>query len=1035
RQSFSVMEWVKNAVKQEHVTTVQGLLNTPPAKNNKDTVLVVEHANKLGVDDTRALMQKAKADGSKLIFLNHTAASKGFKAGHAVDTLQKGNVYSTEWKNAKPSNTAVLIHEAEKAPRQQDIALKYAALSNEERSQTQVLATNQTDSKHLNTLIRDTLDKQGQLSEKRLEIDTLNPVFMSKEQQTMAKSYKAGMVLTEFGNGKRQRFTVTNVLDGANSLQLVNEQGEKSSVNMDSKRSFMVASPAKLEIARGDKLQVNANVFGTELKQNDSMTVEKINWLGVQFKSDDGSRHVVTKEQLHQSALTYGYANTISQAKSDKAVTLVDMTSFTASKETLHDLLSTDTKQLHFFTENSSKLEHKLDKSNIQPTAISRVLHADNAIEKYVNAQTSKALLNDVSIALNNIGERHIDKGIVHDAVQFALNHISEQKAGFTHTELVTQAMTYATEERGIPIQQHEIKQQLDTLEKNGTVFSAEYHDQTRWTTKESLETEQRILNTIAEGKDTQAPLVTEKVARDFLATQTRMTDGQKDSITLITTTKDQFVGIQGFAGTGKSTMLEQGISLVNMAQTLFDDKTQFIGLAPTHAAVNELKDKGVKSQTTQSLLQDYKTGALEPSRLSNTVFLLDESSMSSNKQLDSFTELAKESGARVVMLGDIHQLQSKEAGKPFELAFSKKVMQTTVMKDIVRQQNEPTLNAVKHVIDKQVHSTLDALKEQLPLPVEQYLPDTKQPKDEIDQKPTSINKSQNVISTFETVTGDYKKDSILATEKLYVEATAEYLSRTPESRANTLVIAYSHRERDLLAGMIREGLQKTNELSTDEQQVTRLRSVGATQESLKTMMPYKKGIVINTGKEDYFEISHVNKAHQFLEVVNMHTGESSVFIPKHHDHSMTTLWNKDNKPLAIGDEITWRKTDKSLALQGNTELTVTALDNKTMTVTSTNGKEIPLPRDNMQSSHWDYRYTRTADMAQGATFKNVITVVDANAKLTNIRRGYIDISRASEHVKLFTNHESSLIKSWINNKDDNTSAIETLEKPDMHHT
>ncbi|MCL1132268.1 hypothetical protein L2748_21535, partial [Shewanella sairae] len=30
---------------------------------------------------------------------------------------------------------------------------------------------------------------------------------------------------------------------------------------------------------------------------------------------------------------------------------------------------------------------------------------------------------------------------------------------------------------------------------------------------------------------------------------------------------------------------------------------------------------------------------------------------------------------------------------------------------------------------------------------------------------------------------------------------------------------------------------------------------------------------------------------------------------------------------------------------------------------------------------------------------------------------------------------ESSLIKSWINNKDDNTSAIETLEKPDMHHT
>lgn len=72
--------------------------------------------------------------------------------------------------------------------------------------------------------------------------------------------------------------------------------------------------------------------------------------------------------------------------------------------------------------------------------------------------------------------------------------------------------------------------------------------------------------------------------------------------------------------------------------------------------------------------------------------------------------------------------------------------------------------------------------------------------------------------------------------------------------------------------------------------------------------------------------------------------------------------------------------------------------------------------------------------MAQGSTMKNVINVISSDAKLTNIRRAYIDITRAAKHAMLFTDHEAKTIHTWENNHDNNTSALETIEKTKPTH-
>ncbi|MGR5372581.1 conjugative transfer relaxase/helicase TraI [Photobacterium damselae] len=1021
RQAFSVTQWVKNAFRPDVVHTAYQYLNQAERRQKtKDSILVVEHANQLGVKETQQLIDLAQRQGNKLVFLNHIKRSQGLRAGNAMDVVQKGNVQTHTWQGAQLAQTHIKTSEVDKKERHQILAERYQELSKQERYETQVLTTNKGDNDNLNRVIRHQLDKSGQLSEKRVEIPTLNPVFMSPEQQRSIKSYQKGMVISQVNDGKVQQYTVEKVNSRAQTLQLLDSDNNRSYLNVkESSTPYFVSQPDKIEVATGDRLRINGDVFRTDLKQNDTVTVEKIGWMGLSLTDDNGKGHLVPLSYLEGSALSYGYANTLNSAAHGKTTTLIDMQSYTASKETLYELMQQGSKQLHIFTDNQEKLEARMEKSHIQPSSMARVMASTQSLDKYVNAQTAETLQSDVTVAVQALLDQQAPKPLIEQAVNFALGHVSEQQAGFKHSELVVEAIRFAMAEKGTTVLESEIHNKLNELQRQDSVLSAQFSDGTRWTTKEAIETEKRILTRLDAGKGQVASYASERQVDAYLAPQDWMTDGQKDAVKLMATTHDRYTIVQGFAGVGKSTMLEQGKTLIEQTQALHGNvKIDVLGLAPTHAAVNELKEKGIPAQTTQSLLKDLLTGDTTPDKYKNTLFLLDESSMASNAQFDAFTALVNNSGARATLLGDIYQLQSKEAGKPFELAYRSKSIDTVVMKDIQRQQTPELLNAVQNVINWQPESMLEAIKQQSPLP-------------------NSPN-SQTVISTYEAKTGDHAKDREAAKEELYQSAVAEYLSRTPESRENTLMIAYSNRERDILASLIRKGLKEMKELSDKSDiSVTRLRGIGTTKEELKTMMPYKAGLIINTGRDTYLHIDSIDRDNELVMVTDMKTGEQTSFIPARHDHKMTALWSSSEMPLNSGDKITWRKTDKELGLTGNMDLTVSSINKDTMTLSYDKDKSITLPLDDMKSSHWDYRYTKTADMAQGSTMNHVISIIDSSAKLTNLRRAYIDVSRASEHVMIFTDNEKGLMRSWLNHFDNNSSAIETINQtnhPNEHH-
>lgn len=1034
RQAFTPVQWFKNLFRPEHTHSINKLLRDDSTPYGQRDIFVIEAANKLGVKDTQALIEKAKSSNSKLVFLNHANSKQGMKAGNVMETLKKGNINEFSWVDTKQNSAELYVHEKSDQDRSQAIADAYCSL--QDKSSAQVLAATNKDVSELNTAIRQTLQRTGDVSRRGITVKTLNPVFLTDAQRETVNHYKKGMVLSEWkkeaGRNVKHDFTVTNINRKDNLLTLSDSQGNAHRINPNDRavkqREFSISQPGEIEIAKGDQVRANSNHFATKLKQNQSLTVSSANAMFVTLKDTKGEMYILNPSDLQNAPLSYDYARTLSKADSTKSHTFIGMKSYVASKELMHDLNQSDAQRIDIFTDSGEKLDKQLEKSDIRPSAIHRVMQATQTPEKFINSQTYDALQHDVNATLSTLKNNILDKGLIESAVQYAIGKVSEKEAGFTQKDLISSAIEYAFEEKGQAITKEEITGHLQQAEKNGQILSAEYHDGTRWTTANAIATEERIIDRLKAGRDTQAPLATPEQATQFLEAQTHLTEGQKDGVHLITTTKDRFVGIQGFPGTGKSTMLSTGIALAEYSQGN-NLNTKFVGLAPTHAAVNELKDKGVESQTAQSLLSDYQSGKFEAGAFKDTVFLLDESSMTSNKQMDQFTEMVEKTDARAVNIGDIYQLLSQEAGKPFELAIRYGYIDSVVMKDILRQKGSPTLlSAVHNVIDRQAESTIDKISKQPEFTDYQSLGKPKNEQEAQQFKQAEQNQKLNVVSTLKE-TGNPAQDKVNAAESLTDAVALEYLARTPSSRENTLVIAYTNQERDQISHRIRQGLQQQEYQGKENIAVPRLRSLGVEKAKMATMMPYKPGLVLRTGKDNYSTITHVDKENKIVTVADLSTGKERPFYPLNHDHRFTQLWSRSEQPLSTQDKIMLRQTDKDRGWEGNKEYRVQSIDKQQVMLSDSNGKTLSLSTNNMKDAHWDYAYTRTADMSQGATYNNVITAIKGKAILTNIRRGLIDISRASNHVKIFTDNPQNLIHSWINNETNKPSAIETRDK------
>ena len=165
-----------------------------------------------------------------------------------------------------------------------------------------------------------------------------------------------------------------------------------------------------------------------------------------------------------------------------------------------------------------------------------------------------------------------------------------------------------------------------------------------------------------------------------------------------VLSSRDRIQGIQGFAGSGKTT------TLAAIRTAAEGQGHQVEGFAPTSRAARQLKEAGIEAGTLQAFLA--RTGNPDAEERKH-LYLVDESSLASTNQVREFLSRLG-AGDRVLLIGDIRQHQGVEAGRPFE-QLQDAGMRTARLDEIVRQQDPALKSTVELLATGQVSAALEA--------------------------------------------------------------------------------------------------------------------------------------------------------------------------------------------------------------------------------------------------------------------------------------------------------------------------------------
>lgn len=590
-----------------------------------------------------------------------------------------------------------------------------------------------------------------------------------------------------------------------------------------------------------------------------------------------------------------------------------------------------------------------------------------------------EAALYDARLAIKHLStyEAVITKeGII----EFALQHIS----GRYSPAHLTQALEQIVAD----------KELLPSL-----ISTPEYEQGVSYTTPAALRRETMAVNMMEQGQGYfSKPVLSERMVNSHLAMKQQeheehgtptLNAGQAEGLKTILCGRDQFVGIQGYAGTGKTFMWAEAKALAESAGY----KVQ--GFAPTGSAAEKLfEDSGIKSRTIDSFLYQNKAqleGAKGRAKGQNEIWVIDESGLANARHIVDMMVLARKAGARVVFQGDGAQLGAIEWGKLFKI-LQQKGMKTAVLDEIMRQKDSQVREAVYSVLDKDYHKAMAALGERVT---------------------------------------EHKEDRI-------APLVEDWSKLSKEDRENALVVIPDLETRAKATAAMRAVLQKKGELEANRHQASTLKDARLSDPQKTDGRFYKAGMVVEFGRDS--KALGVTKGERFVvkqsgsinEVVLVaEDGRELKWNPSQGStaRGAVDVYKESVMDLAVGDRVKWTKTIRDLGLRNGDTGRITAIDaNKnTATIEWKKGKEtITKVMDLSKDRHLDHNYVHTAFLSQGLDSKHVFTIAESwRRNLVNEKSFYVKLSRTKEKIRVYTDSKENLTKA-VARQAEKTSALES---------
>lgn len=1031
RKPQSLWQWLISSGKEDLAQTISGFNrqfekdNYLPFFNNRKEkeLLIVDDVQRLTPDELNQFISIAEQRHAKVILLEKPEALTGFQSD-IPGLLDKAAVKTMFVQDKPQKNVDVsLLEVKEKEHRFDAIAKLYIELPIEEREQVKILTQSKSEVLVINERVREQLKLKGELGLDEKVFTTLSRISLSESEKKLAKSYQPGWVLFQQLKHETRKLKVLTVNAQENCLKVQDNSGLVTQIAARKLAETINAfEEIPLAVAAGDRLVATADMKSHGIKLGSVFSVDSLTAYGLKLKL--GNKTIrLPANTMESVAFMHDYAKGI-YSHDFKACdkTLITLPSYGLSKNILSSL-SESSNKLTIITDDSDKAKRYLQKLRVNDSAISTTLKAaamEHQIQP-INRDTVESLLLSLNKAIDFLSQEKPVKSDAEKALQFAITHLSEREAVFSKTQVLEVAIQKALGVVGIDNLASTLNQYMD----DGLLQASNNH----WlTTNEAIACEKNIISTVIAGQKMVNPLITPMEAEEKLK-HTNLTQGQKEACELIATTNDRFVMIQGYAGTGKTTMTRTVINAIKQVKDMANGDIDIIAVAPTHQAVKEMKDLGVKAQTLKSFLIENQQ---HPMLSQNCLILLDESSMVSNRDSERLIKLIHEMGARGVLLGDIAQHQSIESGKPSALLMKTGSIQVAWMSDIVRQQVVPYRQAIETLVKGDTNSALNQLSI-LPLPdigrqgrdifnqIKSSIVEVK-----LDEQGKDHSNKQMIITP--------SKDGIttILNETPVKMAVGDYLSRIKECRDQTIVVIHENKAREIANQDIRNGLIKEGSLGSENKLFSRLMSTNYTTaelyhpETYANILRQKETHYLKKNNQ-YFKIMELNSQSGVVSLMD-ERGDKSFFIPEkeYRDWSIE-LFKQIPGELSVGEKIHFKKSDKDLNRFANDRLEVISVTESSFVVKDAEGNKQNLEKNKLADSHWDYSYTSTSYSIQGSSATYVIGVADTqNPKTNHFRSFYIMVSRGSLHAMLYTDNFERL-KQQLRITPEKTSALEAL--------
>jgi conjugative relaxase-like TrwC/TraI family protein len=564
-------------------------------------------------------------------------------------------------------------------------------------------------------------------------------------------------------------------------------------------------------------------------------------------------------------------------------------------------------------------------------------------------------------------GQRHVHEPALNrstvaaqQAVTYARDHLFERSAVLDRRDILEAALHRGMGETTYAHIQQEFAQRAARGEFRTVDHSGRGQ---QYTTAAMIRMEREIVTRMQDGNQrgmNDPMLVSPQIRIAIGDRHSELNDSQRRVVDEVLLSREKMVGLDGVAGAGKTTTL----GVIREGAEAGGYRVE--GFAPTSRAAQKLADAGMETST----LQKHLARGQRPDTGERRLYVLDESSLASTKQMHEFVHRLHPND-RLLLVGDRRQHEAVEAGRPFA-QLQDAGMKTVKLEEIVRQKDPELKQVVEQLARGEVREAVLGLERQ--------------------------GRVHEIRGREERIT-----------------AIAKEYAKSPEG---TLVVSPDNRSRVEINLAIRAEMQERGLVSKDEHRIAALvprqdltgpERTWAARYEFNDVVRYARASK-ETGIErgEYARVKSVDAENNLLTVVRAN-GSELIYNPRRQQG--VSVYREEQRAFSVGDRIQFTAPDNELKIANRELATVEAIgEDGQMRLKMDGGRDVQL--DPREHRHLDLGYAVTSHSSQGQTAERVLIHVDtelAAKDLLNSRMAYVAVSRGAHDAQIFTTDREKL--------------------------